>query len=245
MDNQKFEIQNNQYEFPYHYLAFMDDETPQIKKTLSWGFEYLSYINEVLSEIKQLEYKNILDIGCGDGYLLNNLKTTSTKTGIDLSEKAILFAKAFAKDAKFEIKDLHTINDKYDLITLIEVLEHIPNESIKPFMTKVLNLINTGGYFVISVPTTVKKLNKKHYRHYDEKLLSEHIEKFGNVELVKERRVYKMSKALKFFMSILNNKVWSINSKNTLNFFWKWHIKNNINASAKNGLHIIRIYQKC
>lgn len=54
-------------------------------------------------------------------------------------------------------------------------------------------------------------LNKKHYRHYDEKLLSEHIEKFGDVELIKERRVYKMT--LKLVMRLLNNRVWSINSK--------------------------------
>ena len=32
-------------EFPYHYLAHMDENTPQIKRTLGWGFEYLSYIN--------------------------------------------------------------------------------------------------------------------------------------------------------------------------------------------------------
>ena len=59
MDNPKFEIQDSQYEFPYHYLAFMDKETPQIKRTLSWGFEYLSYMGVVIDEIKQLKYKKM------------------------------------------------------------------------------------------------------------------------------------------------------------------------------------------
>jgi 2-polyprenyl-3-methyl-5-hydroxy-6-metoxy-1,4-benzoquinol methylase len=202
-------------------------------------------MNEVIEEIKQLEYKNILDVGCGDGYLLNHLETDAEKLGVDLSQKAIMFANAFAKDAKFEIKDLFTLEEQYDLISLIEVLEHIPNDFVEPFMTKVLALIKKDGYFIISVPTTVIPLNKKHYRHYDEKLLSEHIEKFGDVELVKERRVYKMTSTLKFFMRLLNNKVWSVNSKTLLNLFWKWHVKNNINATKEDGYHIIRIYKKC
>lgn len=42
----------------------MDNKTPQIKRTLGWGFEYLSYMNE---EIKQLEY------------LLNHLETDAEK----------------------------------------------------------------------------------------------------------------------------------------------------------------------
>jgi 2-polyprenyl-3-methyl-5-hydroxy-6-metoxy-1,4-benzoquinol methylase len=245
MDNPKFEIQDSQYEFPYHYLAFMDGQTPQIKRTLDWGFEYLSYMGIVMDEINQLEYKNILDIGCGDGYLLNNLETDSDKLGIDLSEKAIMFANAFAKDAKFEIKDLFTLENEYDLISLIEVLEHIPNDFVEPFMTKVLSLIKKDGFFIITVPTTVIPLNKKHYRHYDEHLLSGHIEKFADVELVKERRLYKMTSTLRICMRLINNRIWSINSKTLLKLFWKWHLKNNINASKDSGYHIMRIYKKC
>jgi len=244
MDNPKFKIQDKQNEFPYHYLAHMDEKTPQIKRTLGWGFEYLSYMGVVIDEIKHLEYKNILDVGCGDGYLLNNLETDADKLGIDLSEKAIMFANAFATDAKFEIKDLLTIENEYDLVSLIEVLEHIPNDFVELFMTKVLSLIKKDGLFIITVPTTVMPLNKKHYRHYDEKLLSQHIESFGDVKLIKERRIFKVSPTLKLFMRILNNSVWSINSKAILNIFWKWHLKNNIKASKDSGSHIMRIYQK-
>lgn len=244
MDNPKFELQDNQYEFPYHYLAFMDAKTPQIKRTLGWGFEYLTYVNVVHEEISKLKYKNILDVGCGDGYLLNNLETKSEKYGIDLSEKAIMFANAFSKDTKFEIKDLFTLEEKYDLISLIEVLEHIPNDFVKPFMTQVLSLVEKDGHFIISVLTTVIPLNKKHYRHYDEELLSEHIEKFGDVELVSEKRIYKETTLSRFIKRILNNRIWSINSKYILNKFWQWHLNNNVKADKQSGYHIVRIYKK-
>lgn len=53
-----------------------------------------------------------------------------------------------------------------------------------------------------------------------------------------------MTPTLKLVMRLLNNRVWSINSKTLLNLFWKWHVKNNINATKENGYHIVRIYKK-
>jgi 2-polyprenyl-3-methyl-5-hydroxy-6-metoxy-1,4-benzoquinol methylase len=244
MDNPKFEIQDNQYKFPYHYLAFIDNEIPQIKRTIDWGFEYLSYMNVVIDEIEQLEYENILDIGCGDGYLLNNLKNNKQKLGIDLSEKAIMFANSFSSDTEFIVEDLFNISKEYDVVSLIEVLEHIPNDFVESFMTKVLSLVIKNGYFIISVPTTVIPVSKKHYRHYNEELLTKHIESFSNVKLIKEKRIYKSTIFLKIMIKLINNKLWTINSKNILKNFWKWHIKNNINATKENGQHIIRIYKK-
>lgn len=245
MDNPKFEAQNNQYEFPYHYLAYLDKDTPQIKRTLDWGIEYLTYMKVVIDEIHSLKYNNILDIGCGDGYLLNNLETTASKLGIDLSEKAIMFANAFAKDARFEIKDLFTIDNQYDLISLIEVLEHIPNDFVDSFMQKVLSLVKKNGHFVISVPTTAMPLGNKHYRHYDEKLLDQHIDvnKHG-IELIKEIRVFNMTSKLRFCLRMINNKVWTINHKGMLKKFWNWHMNTNKLASEDDGFHLIRVYKK-
>lgn len=54
----------------------------------------------------------------------------------NLSQKAIMF----------EIKDLFKLEEEYDLISLIEVLEHIPNDFVELFMTKVLSLIKKDGY---------------------------------------------------------------------------------------------------
>lgn len=244
MINKKFVIQDNQYEFPYHYLASIKNNIPQIHKTINWGFEYLTYMNIIINEINQLKFNSILDIGCGDGYLLNNLDIKSEKLGVDLSEKAIMFAKAFAKEAEFEVKDIFDLQKQYDLVTLIEVLEHIPDEFIQNFINQVLHLVKINGYFIISVPTTVQKLHPKHYRHYDESLLDKHLNNTENFELLKEERIYKVTKFSKFLLKQLHNKRWTINSKFLLNYFWKWHLKNNTFADIKSGYHIVRIYKK-
>ena len=97
---------------------------------------------------------------------------------------------------------------------------------------------------MISVPTTVTPVNKKHYRHYDENLLDSHILKYAKVELVKEMRVYKTTKISKIIHRFLNNKIWTINSKKVLSTFWKWHLKNNLFADKNSGQHLIRVYRK-
>lgn len=240
----KFERQDAQYEFPYHYLAYMDEDVPEVKRSMFWGYEYLTYMGVVIEEANKIDAGKILDVGCGDGYLLNHLKPSASKLGIDLSEKAIMFAKSFSNEAEFEVKDLFSINNQYDLVSLVEVLEHIPCDSVDRFVEKLLSLVKEGGYFIISVPTTVLPLSKKHYRHYDEKLLDSHIDKFGCMELVKDMRVYKASTTLTLIRRMLNNRLWSVNMKYILKAFWKWHKKSNIYANKNDGHHIIRIYKK-
>lgn len=244
MLNNKFDIQNVQYQFPYHYLATLNGNTPSIKKEINWGFEYLIYINFILKKLDTLQFNSILDIGCGDGYLLNHLSKECKKYGVDLSKEAIEFANAFSHSAVFELKDIFDIEQKYDVVSLIEVLEHIPDELVEKFVKKSLELVGHNGYFIICVPTTVVPLHTKHYRHYDETLLSRHINVDNTFELIDEYRVYKESLLLKIITKMINNKLFTINCKFILQLFWKWNISSNEIATTRNGKHLIRIYKK-
>jgi len=241
---EKFEIQEKQYAFPYHYLVFLEDGVPHTKRSLGWGIDYLTYMTILKEEIENLEFDSILDIGCGDGYLLNHLNTEARKIGVDLSEKAVQFARAFSNGADFAVEDIFNITDRYGLVSLIEVLEHIPDELVEKFMMHALSLVEDEGFFVISVPTTSVPLNRKHYRHYDEDLLSRHVESFAELKLLKEIRAYRTGGVLKFVLKLLNNRIFSINSRYILRKFWQWHRRNNFYADSSTGAHLIRIYQK-
>lgn len=251
MNNDKFIFQDKQYEFPYHYIPHLSyyrngSYAPFIHRSLKWGFEYITYTSHILNEIEKLSPRSILDIGCGDGALLNsmNFNEDCITTGIDLSEKAISFAKAFSKCASFSCIDVKDINSKYQVVTLVEVLEHIPTEEISTFLNYIDGIIEEDGYFMISVPTDNIPLNKKHFRHYNQSLLNQHIDSNMNLTLVDEKYLYSDSKLLKFLVSIFNNRFFIVNSYFLNNLFWKLHKKFFFFSNKEKGAHLFRVYKK-
>ena len=80
----------------------------------------------ILSTIPQLEYENVLDIGCGNGFLTNGLPGKKI-TGLEISEKAVQWANEHAAPnvhyragSLFDIPDLNL--PAMDLIVITGVL---------------------------------------------------------------------------------------------------------------------------
>ena len=131
-------IQEGLYEFPYHHIPKYDNKKFSTMRAYRGSHQYIAAINFLLSKINEIDFKNLLDIGCGDGkYLYEISKKYPSKlfVGIDYSEQAILFATAMSPKIKFICGDItkNTIG-KFDLIILIETLEHIKPELIPNFM---------------------------------------------------------------------------------------------------------------
>jgi len=95
--------------------------------------------------------KNILDFGCGWGYFLF-LATKDAKkcNGIELSKERINFIKKNFK--KIIVKNnINNFSNKFDLITMFHVLEHIPNQvkTLKIIREK----IKKKGKVIVEVPS--------------------------------------------------------------------------------------------
>ena len=93
----------------------------------------------------------VLDIGCGGGILCRTIiKIRSKVTGIDENKKAIFAAKSHAKISNLNINYINgditkkVPNEKFDLITCMEVVEHL--ENLELLLQKVRILINKGEY---------------------------------------------------------------------------------------------------
>jgi SAM-dependent methyltransferase len=103
--------------------------------------------------IRPLAFKTVLDVGCGQGSLLGELRAQFPHiqpAGMDLSGKAIDLARRRVPEGKFFAGDLtrEPLNDKFDLVICSEVLEHIPDD-----LAAMRNLARmTGKYLVVSAP---------------------------------------------------------------------------------------------
>ncbi len=119
-----------------------------------WSFEPIEIHQQVLSP-KIYKDKKVLDIGCGSGDVCIGISKLGAKSvlGIDYSDEAIKLAnqKNDRDNVEFRVEDYKNINDTYDVITLVGVLEHIEN----PFeaVSKIYDLLNDGGKMVIESPT--------------------------------------------------------------------------------------------
>lgn len=175
------ERQERKYEFPYHYIPKYDIEYNNFSlfRVLGWGASYLSYIRLIVKLIKNYNFNSLIDIGCGDGRLLFELRKQFPEkklTGIDISEKALMFAKAF-NDNKTELicKDFTDKKSltyasgnpiKYDIITLIDVLEHIHPNEVMNFVGKMSEHLTKNGHVIATIPSNNWKVNPKHYQHF-------------------------------------------------------------------------------
>lgn len=82
--------------------------------------------------------KTIIDIGCGGGILSESMaKMGASVTGIDMSEAALTVAKLHQYESGLQIEyRLMTAEaiaseqaEKYDIVTCLEMLEHVPDPS--------------------------------------------------------------------------------------------------------------------
>jgi len=113
----------------------------------------LKYINEAAS----LAGKKVLDIGCGGGLLSEAMASKGAKvTGLDANQSAIDVAQEHAIDMGYEIDYLHTSAEQYatqtstgyDLITCMELLEHVPDPG--SLISTCASLLRPGGDLIVA-----------------------------------------------------------------------------------------------
>ena len=243
----KFRIQELEYHFPYHHLPHIDSQNNVVNyRTLAWGFKYFCYLLHCKKIIESLDVNSALDVGCGEGRFLGLLgDEINRKVGVDLSKRAIGFAKAFHPEIEFLSRDASEIEEKFDVVTAIEVLEHIPDEEVTDFFKKLAARTKERGKILISVPTSVKPVSAKHYRHYDLELFKNQVQT-ANVpfEIEKVDYVYKEPKWLKFYSKLTNNKFGTLQIKYFNDWIWKYTQKNLCITDAENGEELVVLLKR-
>lgn len=107
--------------------------------------------------------KRILDIGCGEGYMLFRLKDKFDELyGFDVATSRLKEAKAKVKEidsfkaSKFKFVEgnaddsLPFPDDFYDVIICIAVMEHVYN--ISSLVKEIYRMLKPGGYVIAEVP---------------------------------------------------------------------------------------------
>jgi SAM-dependent methyltransferase len=119
----------------------------------NWRHELLRlYVDELIGRARGLR---VLDVGCGAGVMSSFLCRYGDVTGTDFSEPAIRLARALEPRATFHagpIERLDVGERRFDLVTLFDVLEHVPHAEREPLFAKLRSLLDPEGWLVLSTP---------------------------------------------------------------------------------------------
>jgi len=107
----------------------------------------------IMQLIRPLRFESVLDMGCGQGTFLKELKAEFPRIepwGVDFSSSAVQIAGARVPGGKFQVLDIVSehLPRRFDLVVCSEVLEHIVDD-----VAAIRNLAQmTGKYLVVSSP---------------------------------------------------------------------------------------------
>lgn len=103
--------------------------------------------------------KSVLDCATGKGYGAFILAQNAQKVlGVDLNETSLKIAsESFQTQTnlsyrKHDVFQLQELEEKFDLITAFEIIEHIPQEQTHNFLKSLYGALKPGGTLLISTP---------------------------------------------------------------------------------------------
>jgi len=169
------------------------------KRIKDWKW-YFEKIAEIIA--KKYTPRKVLDVDCSDGLLLECFyKYGAECYGVDISKKALSFApkeklNLFIVD--IEKENLPFKDESFDLVTILEVLEHLRNH--KRIISEIYRVLKPNGIVMMSSPVDsrvyrilskiVNKLISKDetIKDYDLCEFSPHINVHGRKFWIKEFR---------------------------------------------------------
>jgi 2-polyprenyl-3-methyl-5-hydroxy-6-metoxy-1,4-benzoquinol methylase len=158
---------------------------------------HLSKFERVLDYLPRREHQSLLDVGCFAGSFLSMIPASSfeRQLGVDILRSQIEYANAHYGTAfrRFRhlsaIAELEVLDEMFDCITLIEVIEHLTTDEAALLLRLIARKLKPGGRLVLTTPnycSTWPVLEVVLNRLSEVKYEEQHITKFNYFTLARQ-----------------------------------------------------------
>ena len=149
MTSSEFEYES----IPVGYYDKILTEGLKLNRGIQFSWHYLKF-KTVKNHFPK--YSTHLDIACGPGTFIGNF-LDNRSVGVDISNNQISYAKNTYSSLRnqFQVKDMNTEFDdenKYDVITLLEFIEHISSDEVNILVTQCMKKLNKNGKIILTTP---------------------------------------------------------------------------------------------
>ncbi len=155
MDTNKF--YSDKYRLKYNPSKNVDSRKGA-RKLISYDDRFDEVVKELSNLIDNHEGKvNMLDIGIGDGVyeklMPKDLRDKAYITAVDISEKQLRRSKSVIDKGvaiDLDSSDLPFADNKFDLVIISELLEHVFNPD--KVLRETIRVLKPGGYLLLTYP---------------------------------------------------------------------------------------------
>ncbi|MFL5789620.1 MAG: class I SAM-dependent methyltransferase [Flavisolibacter sp.] len=156
----EFKTEEEHYEYLFTKDPAWSTSTMNLDEALRWGAikSYMDFCAGIEKEKEQNKKSlEILDLGCGRGWLSNQLSSFGKVMGIEPVKKVVEFGKRLFPRLNLNAgraEDLlaQGYNERFDVIVSSEVIEHVPEDQKNDFVEKSSRLVKKDGYVIITTP---------------------------------------------------------------------------------------------
>ncbi len=137
------------------YASQFKDESTQFDATAAdrWARPYASYLSDWLPQEKSAA---ILDLGCGNGRLLHFFRRQryTRLSGVDISAEQVALARQVTSDIEQGdvLSFLESHPGQYDLITALDLIEHLDKDESLRFLDGCFQALRPGGRLILQTP---------------------------------------------------------------------------------------------
>lgn len=112
----------------------------------------LKFVKSALAELSSRRDLQILDFGCGRGWMAPFLACFGSVTGVDFSPRGIKYArKNYGRYANFVLAtDNYGLKSQFDVVVCSEVIEHVIDQS--KFLRNVYSFLRNDGLLLLTTP---------------------------------------------------------------------------------------------
>lgn len=163
-------LQERQYAAPYHW-SYRGGNLLQYQLRTRVVLELLDVAPVASSRAhRPRPLPRLLDVGCGDARFLAETAWRVEGWGVDTTRRALGFARRLVPRARFArcAADALCFPDgSFDVVTLLDVIEHVPDQRERAVLDEARRVLRPGGQLIVSTNTDRSSVEWKHYRHYD------------------------------------------------------------------------------
>jgi 2-polyprenyl-3-methyl-5-hydroxy-6-metoxy-1,4-benzoquinol methylase len=157
------------YECNQFYDGYFDQQNLETEDQFYWNVAHNEMYNDFCKRFILNRNGKLLDVGCGMGYFVKHVAKYAgwEVWGCEISEHAVCYAKrklGLTNIISGKIEEANFCDQSFDIITLWDVIEHIPNPD--PFLAKINQFLKPGGLVFLHTPNVNIQLPKAKLKRF-------------------------------------------------------------------------------